>query len=108
MDVKELEEQRKAELEGDKSSKKKQSGHGRKKQTVEQRTCFERAEEKSEVKLQLKHNFFDGYINKGERDRDYNIEDFNSLIPDEHVDVDAPKSMKEFNYIRDKLQKAKM
>lgn len=35
-------------------------------------------------------------------------DDFNSLIPDQHVDVDAPKSMKEFNFLRDKIKKQKI
>lgn len=35
-------------------------------------------------------------------------DDFNSLIPDQHVDVEAPKSMKEFNFVRDKVKKKKI
>ena len=33
---------------------------------------------------------------------------FNSLIPDQHVDMEAPKSMKEFNWVRDKVKKDKL
>jgi len=55
-----------------------------------------------------KEKFSKNALKNHEFEDNYNIEDFNSLIPDQHVDNDAPKSMKEFNFIRDKLQKAKM
>ena len=77
IDVKELEEQRQAEVEKQKknsdSSKKNQR---RKKSKIEQKQTFIRPEEKYEVMNFLKHNFL-SYVGRNENEHDVSIEEFN-------------------------------